>query len=337
MRAFGATNHLKLSDIASIQEFSLPKPTATGHDLLVQIQAIAINPVDVYDRGKSPDHTPKITGWDATGQVVSVGSAVTLFQPGDTVYYAGAYDRPGCDAEFQLVDERLVGAAPTTLTPAQAAALPLTTLTAWEALFEQLGIDRQTPLANHGQTILIINGAGGVGSMATQLAHLAGLTVIATASRPATQQWCRDHGADYTVDHHHDLVPQVQALGYPTVDYILELHNLNRHWKSITTLIKPGGHVASITGSSQPIALTDLKAKRVHFAWEWMYAKSFYQTADMISQHQILTQAAHLVDTGQLVSTLNQTLSPINAENMRQAQQLVARHHAIGKIVVAGW
>jgi len=335
MKAFGSDKPLKITDKHSIFEFDTPKPVPQGHDLLVHVLAMSVNPVDVGERGK--DTTPKVIGWDAYGVVDSVGEAVTLFKPGDHVFYAGAFNRSGCNSEFHLVDERIVGNAPKKLSPAESAAMPLTTLTAWEALFEQLNISLTDRKTNQQHTILIINGAGGVGSVATQLAHLAGLHVIATASRPETSQWVRQHGADAVVNHRQDLVAQVQALGHPTVDYILELNNLTRHWNEIVALIKPAGAVASITENTAPVNLLDLKAKRVKFAWEWMYSKSFYMTDDLISQHTILNQAAKLLDSGDLVSTLNTTLTPISAANLRRAHAIVESHHEIGKVVVANW
>jgi len=338
MRAFGANKHLKITNPDSIFEFEVAKPTPTGRDILVHVLATSVNPVDVYDRGRTTEgQGPKVTGWDVYGVVDSVGDSVTMFKPGNKVFYAGAYDRKGCDSEYHLVDERIVGQAPQKLTPAESAAMPLTALTAWEALFEQMTIDIDDSKHNKERVILIIGGAGGVGSVATQLAHIAGLKVISTASRPETISWTKQYGANMVVNHHHNLISQVHNLGYRYVDYILELNNLDKHWHEITELIKPSGIVVSITGSSKPIKLSELKTKRVKFAWEWMYAKSFYQTEDMISQHEILNQIADLLDNGKLMSTLNKSLVPINAENLRHAHEIVASKHEIGKVVVEGW
>lgn len=336
MRAIGFTQHLPIEDKNSFFEFFEPKPMPTGHDILVQVQATSVNPVDTGVRRSTPGvlPTPKVIGWDAYGTVTAIGDAVTLFQPGDRVFYAGSFKRPGTDSEYHLVDERIVGHAPTQLKPAEIAAMPLTSLTAWEALFEQLGISPEEPASNAGKTILIINGAGGVGSVATQLAHLAGLTVIATASRPETIAWTQDHGADAVVNHRKNLVDEVHTLGCPTVDYILELSNLNQHWAEIVALIKPSGHIVSITGNDQPIDLRALKQKRATFAWEWMYTKSFYETPDMLSQHVILEKIRQLLDDGQLKSTLTKTLSPINADNLRAAHTLVEANRMIGKVVL---
>ncbi|WP_061777232.1 zinc-binding alcohol dehydrogenase family protein [Levilactobacillus senmaizukei] len=336
MRAIGFTHNQPIENNQSFFEFFEPRPEATGHDLLVKVIATAVNPVDTGVRRGTTERLdrPKVIGWDAYGIVTAVGEAVTLFQTGDRVFYAGAFKRPGTDSEYHLVDERIVGPAPTKLTPAEIAATPLTSLTTWEALFEQLPINFDAPKENTGHTVLIINGAGGVGSMATQLAHLAGLTVIATASRPETIAWTQSHGADYVVNHREDLVAQVHDLGFKTVDYILELSNLNQHWSEIVDLIKPSGHIVSITGSETPLDLRALKPKRATFAWEWMYTKSYYETPDMLSQHAILTRVQQLLDAGKLKSTLNKTMTPINAANLRAAHALVESNRMIGKVVI---
>lgn len=336
MRAIGFTENLPIENENSLLTFFEPRPTPTGHDLLVSVAATSVNPVDtsVLRGTVGTLATPKVIGWDAYGTVTAVGADVSLFRPGDQVFYAGSFKRPGADSEYQLVDERIVGHAPTTLSPAEIAAMPLTALTAWEALFEQLPISLTDTAANRGKTILIINGAGGVGSTATQLAHLAGLTVIATASRPETIDWTKAHGADAVANHRQNLVDEVHALGYPTVDYILELSNLNQHWDEIVALIKPSGHIVSITGNDHPIDLRALKQKRATFAWEWMYTKSFFETPDMISQHEILENVRELLDNGQLKSTMTKTFSPINAANLRAAHTLVEANRMIGKVVL---
>ncbi|KRO03482.1 NADPH quinone reductase related Zn-dependent oxidoreductase [Levilactobacillus paucivorans] len=336
MRAIGVTRYRPIEDPESFTTFFEPKSTPTNHDLLVKIIATSVNPVDTGVRQgiQTPLKQPKVLGWDAYGTVEATGEAVSLFQPGDRVMYAGSFIRPGTDSEYQLVDERIVGHAPKHLKPAEIAAMPLTSLTAWEALFEQLHIPVDNAAETHGKTILIINGAGGVGSVATQLARMAGLKVIATASRPETIAWTKAHGANEVVNHRQDLVQQVRDLGVTFVDYILELSDLNQHWHEITELIAPSGHIVSITGSDQPIDLRALKQKRATFAWEWMYTKSYYQTADMISQHKILEQVSQLLDSGQLRSTLTKTLFPINADNLRAAHRLVESHHMMGKVVI---
>lgn len=252
------------------------------------------------------------------------------------MFYAGSFIRPGSNSEYQLVDERIVGHAPKELTDEEVAAMPLTSLTAYEALFEQMGLELNSS-KNKGKNILIINGAAGVGSTATQLAHLAGLTVISTASRPDSIAWTKDHGADYVVNHRKNLITQVRKIGYKYVDYILELNDLDGHWKEMCELIKPEGHIVSITENHRPINLRLLTKKKAHFSWEWMYTKSYYHTDDMISQHEILDKIAQMLDNGKLKSTLNKTLSPLNAQNLRKAHKLVESGHMTGKVVVSKW
>ena len=324
MKAIGFKKHLKIDDPESLIDFDMEKPTAKGYDLLVKVNAVSVNPVDVGVRksGHMVLKTPKVIGWDACGVVEEVGSKVRLFKQGDRVFYAGSFIRSGSDSEYQLVDERIVGHAPKTLKDNEAAAMPLTSLTAYEALFEQM---------------LIINGAGGVGSVATQLAHLAGLTVIATASRPDSIKWTQDYGTDYVVNHREDLVKQVRKLGYKYVDYILELKDLDGHWKEMCELIKPEGHIVSITENHRPINLRLLTKKKAHFSWEWMYTKSYYQTEDMISQHDILNKIAQMLDNGKLKCTMTKSLEPLNAINLRKAHKLVESGHMTGKVVVYDW
>ncbi|MCC4455970.1 zinc-binding alcohol dehydrogenase family protein [Limosilactobacillus reuteri] len=338
MKAIGFSEHLDIKNPKSLFEFETPKPTPKGHDLLVKVNAVSVNPVDVGVRrsGHGKLSKPKIIGWDACGIVEKVGSQVSLFSPGDRVYYAGSFKRSGSNSEYQLVDERIVGNAPKSLTDAQAAAMPLTSLTAYEALFEQLSLS-QDKTSNEGKTILIINGAGGVGSVATQLASNAGLTVIATASRPESINWVKSHGATDVVNHRKNLVNEVHKLGYKYVDYILELKNIDSHWKEMCELIKPEGAIASITENRRPINLRLLTPKKAIFAWEWMYTKSYYHTPDMQSQHEILNKIATLIDNSELQCTLTQSLSPINANNLREAHSLVENGHMIGKVVVADW
>ena len=338
MKAIGFKKHLKIDDPESLIDFDMEKPTAKGHDLLVKVNAVSVNPVDVGVRksGHMVLKTPKVIGWDACGVVEEVGSKVSLFKQGDRVFYAGSFIRSGSDSEYQLVDERIVGHAPKTLKDNVAAAMPLTSLTAYEALFEQMGLTWNQE-NNQSKRILIINGAGGVGSVATQLAHLAGLTVIATASRPDSIKWTQDHGTDYVVNHREDLVKQVRKLGYKYVDYILELKDLDGHWKEMCELIKPEGHIVSITENHRPINLRLLTKKKAHFSWEWMYTKSYYQTEDMISQHDILNKIAQMLDNGKLKCTMTKSLEPLNAINLRKAHKLVESGHMTGKVVVYDW
>ncbi|WP_242334642.1 zinc-binding alcohol dehydrogenase family protein [Limosilactobacillus urinaemulieris] len=338
MKAIGFTQHLDINDPKSLFEFEEPIPSPKGHDLLVKINAVSVNPVDIGVRrsGRKKLMTPKIIGWDACGIVEKVGTHVSLFKPGDRVFYAGSFKRPGSNSEYQLVDERIVGHAPKTLSDDEAAAMPLTSLTAYEALFEQLSLST-TSSKNKDKTLLIINGAGGVGSVATQLAANAGLTVIASASRPESIKWVKAHGAKYTVNHRNNLVDEVRKLGHKYVDYILELKDIDSHWKEMCELIKPEGTITSITENRRPINLRLLTPKKATFAWEWMYTKSYYHTDNMQTQHIILDKIAQLLDEGKLKGTLTQSLSPLNADNLRKAHSLVESGHMIGKVVVSKW
>ena len=338
MKAIGFKKHLNIDNPESLIDLEISIPVPKEHDLLVKTSAVSVNPVDVGVRksGRTILKKPKVIGWDTCGIVEKVGAKVTLFKPGDRVFYAGSFIRPGSNSEYQLVDERIVGHAPKELTDEEVAAMPLTSLTAYEALFEQMGLELNSS-KNKGKNNLIINGAGGVVSTATQLAHLAGMTVISTASRPDSIAWTKDHGADYVVNHRKNLITQVRKIGYKYVDYILELNDLDGHWKEMCELIKTEGLIVSNTENLSPINLRLLTKKKAHFSWEWMYTKSYYHTDDMISQHEILDKIAQMLDNGKLKSTLNKTLSPLNAQNLRKAHKLVESGHMTGKVVVSKW
>lgn len=339
MKAVGLKRYLPVTDPDALLDIELPMPVATGRDLLVQVQAIAVNPVDTKVRKPKDkvESTPRVLGWDAAGVVVATGPECRLFEVGDAVYYAGDITRPGCNAEYQLMDERLVGRRPSTLTVEQAAALPLTAITAWEALFDRLPIARD-PAANAGKTILIIGAAGGVGSIAIQLARrVAGLTVIATASRPESAQWVRELGAQHVVDHRAPLADQLAALGFPWVDYILCNNDTDAYFPVMAELIKPQGHLCSIVETAQPVDLDLLKSKSASFVWEFMFTRAMYRTEDMQQQHAILQEVAGLIDAGTLKSTLNQVMRPINAANLRAAHAQLEAGQTIGKLVLAGW
>ncbi|KAF2507024.1 zinc-binding alcohol dehydrogenase family protein [Flavobacterium zhairuonense] len=335
MKAIGFKTSLPIEEKESFIEFETVKPVPGAHDLLVKIDAISVNPVDFKIRQNSAKdtvlETPKIIGWDAVGIVQAVGEKVTLFEVGDPVYYAGDITKQGSNAEFQLIDERIVGRKPKSLSIEEAAVIPLTTLTAWEILFDRIRISAEK---DKGKSILIIGGAGGVGSIAIQLAKkIAGLTVIATASRPETIDWCKKQGADYVVDHK-NLISTVREAGFEHVDFILDFVDTNAYWDIMTELIKPQGHIASITGSSNPIALNSLKSKSVSFSWELMYTRSMFQTEDMIEQHHILNKVADLLDQGILKTTLNQILNGLTVENLKKAHQLLESGRTIGKIAI---
>ncbi|WPO77770.1 zinc-binding alcohol dehydrogenase family protein [Flavobacterium sp. KACC 22761] len=335
MKAIGFKTSLKIEEKESFIEFETQKPVPGAHDLLVKIDAISVNPVDFKIRQNSAKdtvlETPKIIGWDAVGIVQAVGEKVTLFEVGDPVYYAGDITKQGSNAEYQIIDERIVGRKPKSLSIEEAAVIPLTALTAWEILFDRIRISAEK---DRGKSILIIGGAGGVGSIAIQLAKkIAGLTVIATASRSETIDWCKSQGADYVVDHK-NLIASVRAAGFEHVDFILDFVDTNAYWDIMTEMIKPQGHIASITGSSNPVALNSLKSKSVSFSWELMYTRSMFQTEDMIEQHHILNKVADLLDDGVLKTTLNQTLNGLTVENLKKAHQLLESGKTIGKIAI---
>ncbi|MFT3703414.1 MAG: zinc-binding alcohol dehydrogenase family protein [Agriterribacter sp.] len=334
MKSIGFSTSLPITAVDSFTEFETVIPVPTGRDLLVKINAISVNPVDYKIRQNSAKDTvlpqPKVIGWDASGIVAAIGETVTLFKPGDKVYYAGDLTRSGCNTEYQLIDERIVGAAPLSLSNTQAAAMPLTVLTAWQLLFDRMHIREK----DKGKSILIIGGAGGVGSIAIQLAKkTAGLKVIATASRPETMEWCKQMGADAVVNHK-NLVEEVHNAGYKEVDFIADFADVNGYWDAITELIKPQGHISSITGSATPVALNKLKNKSVSFSWEFMFTRSMYQTDDMIEQHHILNKVAALLDNGTLQSTLHTTLNGFTVENLKRAHSLLESGKAIGKIAI---
>jgi zinc-binding alcohol dehydrogenase family protein len=307
-----------------------------GHDILVAVKAVAVNPVDTKVRGpkEKVEETPRIIGYDASGVVEAVGPDVTLFKPGEEVYYAGDITRSGTNAELHLVDERIVGRKPKSLTHAEAAALPLTTITAYEAFFDRLGIDRDG--ADTAQFILIIGAGGGVGSIGIQLAKAAGLTVIATASRPETSDWVKDLGADYVVNHREDMVAQVRELGIQHVDHIAIFNDM-RHWDTAVELVRPQGGIVSIEDTDLPMPMAGMKMKAASFHWEFMFARSMHQTPDMIEQHKLLSYVADEIDAGRIKTTVSQVLTPINAANMREAHRLVETGQAKGKIVVEGF
>ena len=336
MKAVALTQYLPVENPKAFLDVELPKPTASGRDLLVAVKAVSINPVDTKIRagwGKQVEieNPPRVIGWDASGVVEAVGPDVTLFKPGDEVYYAGDITRPGSNAEFQLVDERIVGFKPKSLNFAEAAALPLTTITAYESFFARLGIDRDG--ADKGQSVFIIGAGGGVGSIAIQLAKAAGLVVIATASRPETENWVKELGADHVVNHRQPMVEQVRALGFQHVDHIAIFNDM-RHWDTAVELIRPQGGIVSIDDTNLPMPMDGMKMKAASLHWEFMFARAMHQTPDMVEQHKLLSYVAHEIDAGRIRTTLNKVLTPINAENIRAAHALIETGQAKGKIVV---
>lgn len=336
MKAVGFTRYLPIDDPQSLVDLDLPKPAPQGRDILVAVRAIAVNPVDTKVRAPKDtvEEAPRVIGYDASGVVEAVGPEVTLFRPGDEVYYAGDITRPGTNQEFHLVDERIVGRKPASLSFAEAAALPLTTITAYESLFHRLGIDRDG--ANAGRSLLIIGAAGGVGSIGIQLAKRAGLTVIATASRPETVSWVRELGADHVVNHREPLAAQVRALGIEHVDHVAIFNDM-RHWSDAVELIRPQGSIVTIDDTDLPMPMAQMKTKAASLHWELMFTRSMFKTPDMIEQNRLLDFVADEVDAGRLRSTVSETLSPINAANLREAHRRIETGTARGKIVVAGF
>jgi zinc-binding alcohol dehydrogenase family protein len=338
MKAVALTRPLPIDHPEALIDVDLPTPAVEGHDLLVEVRAVSVNPVDVKLRagGDAGDGSPRVLGWDVSGVVRAVGGSVTLFRPGDEVWYAGSVIRPGANSELHVVDERIVGRKPRSISHAEAAALPLTLITAWEALFERLGLPRDGSAA--GRTLLLIGAAGGVGSIAIQLARrLAGLTVIATASRPASVDWVRRFGADHVIDHRQPLAPQLQALGFPEVDCILCLTHTGEHFPAFASIIRPQGRIGLIVRASAPLDIDALMAKSVTIAWEMMFTRSMYGTADMSAQHALLDEAADLVDRGVLQTTLSDHYGRIDAANLRRAHAAIEGGHTLGKIVLEGF
>ncbi len=335
MKAIGLYRYLPIEDPESLIDLELPRPVPGVRELLVRVKAISVNPVDVKVRAPKDqkETTPRILGWDVAGVVEEVGQECTLFKPGDEVYYAGSVTGPGGNSELHVVDERIVGRKPQNLDFAQAAALPLTAITAWEGLFDRLEISRQ-PDANRGKSILIIGASGGVGSIATQLAKWAGLTVIGTASRPESAQWAREHGTDHIIDHHQPFAPQLKQLGFETVSYIFCLNSTEQHWQDMAEVIEAQGKISSIVEMHNPVDLTALMLKSATFVWEFMSTRPLYQTADLIEQHHLLNSVTNLVEQGIIQTTLTERLSPINAANLRKAHSNVETGRTIGKIVL---
>ncbi|MBD8531763.1 MULTISPECIES: zinc-binding alcohol dehydrogenase family protein [unclassified Massilia] len=337
MKAIAAYASLPASDANALQDVVLPDPVASGHDLLVEVHAVSVNPVDTKLRRGLPaagQAEPKVLGFDASGIVRAVGPAVTLFKPGDRVWYAGAINRPGSNSELQLVDERIVGRMPTSLGFAEAAALPLTAITAWELLFDRLGLE----FGGHaGEKLLVVGAAGGVGSILVQLARqLTGITVIGTASRPETREWARIFGAQHVIDHSTPLDTALLDAGLGEVDYAISLTHTDKHFSALVNAIKPQGKLALID-DPEPIDVRLLKRKSISLHWELMFTRSLFTTPDIQAQHRLLNEVAQLVDDGRIRTTLAQNMGAINAENLRRAHAFIESGAASGKVVLAGF
>ena len=334
MQAIGYNKNGPIDAPESLIEFDAPMPAPKAGDLLVEVRGVSVNPVDVKVRAKvPPEHGTKIIGYDAAGVVKDVGSAVKHFKIGDEVFYAGDITRPGTNSAFHLVDERIAGNKPKSLDFAEAAGMPLTSITAWELLFDCLCLAQGE---GRGDDLLVIGGAGGVGSILIQLAkQLTGLTVVATASRPETSDWVKKMGADHVVNHRESLVAQLDALGRKP-RYVAALTGTDGHFPAILELVKPRGHVAVI---DDPATLDILPAKRkaLSFSWEFMFSRPMHQTDDMDKQRELLNQVAQLLDDGTLVSTVTGRLGRLNAENLREAHRLQESGRVIGKNVLEGF
>lgn len=335
MKAFAITRAASEgSNIPFLSEIELPIPEATGHDLLVEVKAISVNPVDTKVRAGFSGDTPRVLGWDAVGVAKAVGPQVTLFAPGDEVWYAGALGRPGSNSEFQLVDERIVALKPRTLDNASAAALPLTAITAWELLFDRLGVTRG---GNEGDTLLIVGAAGGVGSILTQLASkLTRMTVIGTASRPESQQWVRNAGAHHVIDHRQPLTQELARIGIPAVTHVASLNNTDEHYLELIAALAPQGKLALID-DPESLDARPLKLKSISLHWEFMFTRSMFETQDIIEQHQLLTEIATLIDQKTITTTLGEHYGAITAENLRKAHAQLETGRAVGKIVLEGF
>lgn len=337
MKAIGYYKPLPADDEQSLVDLELPRPSPGPRDILVKVEAVSVNPVDTKVRinATPPEGSPRILGFDAAGTIEEVGAEVTLFNKGDEVFYAGAIDRPGSNSEFHLVDERIAARKPESLSFAEAAALPLTSITAWELLFDRLDVPYGVKTQNGA--LLVINGAGGVGSILTQLAaRLTGLTVIATASRPETAAWCRSMGAHHVVNHHNPLDRELKEIGIPQVRYVASLTGTEQHLPAIVELLAPRGALAVIDDPAT-LDIKPFKSKGLSVHWEYMFARPVYQTADMIEQHRLLSEVAALVDAGVLKTTLKEELGTINASNLRKAHGKQEGGRSIGKNVLVGF
>ena len=337
MKAVGYRKSLPIDSADALFDFEADKPEPRGRDIRVAVKAISANPVDykVRKRAEPKEGDVKILGFDAAGIVDAVGPDVTLFKPGDEVWYAGSIQRQGTNSEFHLVDERIVGHKPKTLSFAQSAALPLTSITAWELLFDRLGVAPGKSV--DPRTLLIVGGAGGVGSILIQLARrLTGLTVVATASRPESRQWCLDLGAHHVIDHSRPMKDQIEALKIAPVALITALTNTEQHFATLADVVAPQGKLGLIDDPAS-LNVNLLKGKAVSLHWESMFTRSSFQTDDMIAQHNLLDDVASLIDNGVLRTTLDKVLGKINAANLKQAHALLEGGRSTGKLVLEGW
>jgi NADPH:quinone reductase len=335
-----AIAYCKPGSVDVLVDMELPKPNPGPRDLLIEVRAVSVNPVDAKIRAGSgpggPGGETRVLGWDAAGVVAGLGTEASHFALGDEVYYAGSLDRPGSNAEFHLVDERIVGRKPTSIGFAEAAALPLTTLTAWEMMFDRLKI--RIGKGATAESLLVIGGAGGVGSIAIQIARrLTGLTVIATASRPETRTWSLGMGAHHVIDHRRPIAEQVKTIAPGGVNYVLALTRTEDHFDEIVEALAPQGALALIENPGRPLDIVKLKPKSISLHWEFVFTRARYQTADMGEQGRLLNEVGDLVDAGLIRSTMNSNLGLINAANLRQAHTIAESGTSIGKLVLSGF
>lgn len=337
MRAVGYYHSLPIEQQDALQDIEVAVPQPGDQDLLVRVKAVSVNPVDykIRQRVAPASGQANILGWDAVAEVIACGSAVSGFAAGDRVYYAGAIDRPGANSEYHLVDARIAAKAPHSLTDAEAAALPLTAITAWEMLFDRLKLARDTE--GPAQTLLVVGAAGGVGSMLIQLARaLTGLRVIATAARPESRDWCLQMGAHAVIDHRQPLAAQLAELGISELDMVASLTHSGDYFAQYVDCLKAQGQIALIDDLEELNAVP-LKRKSISLHWEMMFTRSLYQTADLAEQGRLLAEVAALADQGRIRSTLTSSAGTINAASLRAAHALLERGSMIGKLVLCGF
>ena len=341
MKAVGYQQSLEITDPKALEDIDIVRPTPTGRDLLVSVRAVSVNPVDtkVRRRSASEDGSYKILGWDAVGEVVAVGDQVESYRIGDQVWYAGDITRPGTNAEFHLVDERIVGKRPETLSDAEAAAIPLTAITAWELLFDRLNLDQLADTNQARSTrLLIVGAAGGVGSILIQLAkQLTDATVIGTASRPESEKWVKRLGADYAIDHSKAFADELARIGIENVTHVISLNHTQDHFDSLIEVLAPQGKFALIDDPETLLDIRKLKQKSISLHWELMFTRSMFGTDDMTKQRDLLNRVAELIDAGRIRTTVGANYGAICAENLRRAHRDIESGKAIGKIVLEGF
>lgn len=346
MKAVGYAKSLPINDPESLIDIELPQPIANGYDLLVKVKAVAVNPVDYKIRQNvaPTEGDYKVIGWDAVGEVVATGEAATKFKAGDMVFYAGDLNRQGSNAEYQLVDERIVGSKPKSLSDADAVALPLTAITAWEMLFGHLALQQQSPGSTNksDEVILVVGAAGGVGSILLQLAKaITGATIIATASRESSQAWVKKLGADFVVDHTKPLLPQIETLienkSVGQVTHVASLNSTGSYFESYTGLLAPFGKIAMIDDPAEPLDVMKLKPRSQSLHIEFMFARSMFNATDMAEQGRLLNRVSDLLDQGYIQTTVGKNLGAINATNLKAAHEELEVGRSIGKIVLQGF